>query len=31
MKSLPADKTWHLKKIRDQAFLVFLKGLTERL
>lgn len=25
-KSLPADKTW--KKIRDQAFLVFFKGLT---
>ncbi|GAA8609870.1 hypothetical protein KYTH67_14960 [Helicobacter pylori] len=28
IKSLPADKTWRLKKIRDQAFLVFLKGLT---
>lgn len=27
-KSLPADKTWQLKKIRDQAFLVFFKGLT---
>ncbi|PUD86886.1 hypothetical protein C2R45_03465 [Helicobacter pylori] len=27
-KSPPADKTWALKKIRDQAFLVFFKGLT---
>ncbi|GAA7089117.1 hypothetical protein VN0427_14920 [Helicobacter pylori] len=26
IKSLPADKTWQLKKIRDQAFLVFFKG-----
>ncbi|GAA8459322.1 hypothetical protein BTM165_12220 [Helicobacter pylori] len=25
-RSLLADKTWQLKKIRDQAFLVFFKG-----
>ncbi len=25
-KKLIADKTWQLKKIRDQAFLVFFKG-----
>ncbi|WP_228839813.1 hypothetical protein [Helicobacter pylori] len=28
IKSSLADKTWQLKKIRDQAFLVFFKGLT---
>lgn len=28
IKSSLADKTWQLKKIRDQAFLVSLKGLT---
>ncbi|TPH54303.1 hypothetical protein FIM70_07960 [Helicobacter pylori] len=27
IKSSLADKTWRLKKIRDQAFLVFFKGL----
>ncbi len=26
IKSSLADKTWQLKKIRDQAFLVFFKG-----
>ncbi|MGN8542074.1 hypothetical protein ACR9M7_07805 [Helicobacter pylori] len=26
IKSSLADKTWRLKKIRDQAFLVFFKG-----
>ncbi|GAA8884288.1 hypothetical protein BTM175_15460 [Helicobacter pylori] len=26
IKSSLADKTWHLKKIKDQAFLVFFKG-----
>ncbi|GAA8216667.1 hypothetical protein HpKG25_14660 [Helicobacter pylori] len=26
IKSPLADKTWQLKKIRDQAFLVFFKG-----
>ncbi len=26
IKSSLAGKTWHLKKIRDQAFLVFFKG-----
>ncbi|RVZ52345.1 hypothetical protein EDC85_07965 [Helicobacter pylori] len=28
IKSSLAGKTWRLKKIRDRAFLVFLKGLT---
>ncbi|GAA7622399.1 hypothetical protein JP0124_14830 [Helicobacter pylori] len=30
IKSSLADKTWRLKKIRDQAFLVFFKGFNIR-